>query len=41
MAKDALSMIRPIPEAIISGKPVKCLDEILAECDGALRIGDK
>ena len=41
MAKDALTMLRPIPEIILRGDPVKNLDEILAECDGILSVGDK
>lgn len=40
MAKDALSLVRPIPEAILRGKAVKNLDEILAECDGILSVGE-
>jgi len=41
IARDALSVIRPVPELILGGKPVRNLDEILCECDGALSIGDK
>lgn len=40
-AKDALNKIRPIPETILRGKPVKNLDEILLECDKALELGEK
>ena len=40
-AKDALARIRPVPEKMIQGKPVRDLDEILAECDKVLELGDK
>ena len=38
--KDALSRIRPVPEKMIWGKSIRDLDEILAECDKALELGD-
>ena len=39
--KDALSRLRPVPEALLRGAPVKDLDEVLAECDSVLLLGDK
>lgn len=40
-AKDAIKRIRPIPEQILRNVPVRDLDEILAECDKVLELGDK
>ena len=41
MAKDVIAEIRPVPESLIQGKPVRNLDEILLGCDGILSIGEK
>lgn len=39
-AKDALTMLRPVPEKILRGQSVRNLDEILTECDGILSVGE-
>jgi len=39
-AKDALNRIRPVPESLLRGEPVKDLDETLAECDQVLVLGE-
>lgn len=39
-AKDALKRLRPVPERVLRGEPVRNLDEILSECDTALAIGE-
>lgn len=39
--KDALSRLRTVPERLINDMPIRDLDEILAECDKALELGDK
>lgn len=40
MAKDVIAEMRPIPEALIKGQPVRNLDEVLLGCDGVLSIGE-
>lgn len=40
IAKDALKRVRPVPEAMLRGNPVRDLDEILAECDSVLSVGE-
>ena len=39
--KDALSRLRTVPERLINDMPIRDLDEILAECDKVLELGDK
>jgi len=39
-AKDALKRIRPVPEQLVRGTPVKDLDETLCECDKVLELGE-
>ena len=37
---DALERIRPVPERLLKKIPVRNLDEILAECDDALKTAN-
>ena len=39
--RDALERIRPIPSMILQKKSVRNLDEVYAECDRALNIGER
>jgi len=38
--RDALERIRPIPSMILQRKTVRNLDEVYAECDRALSLGE-
>jgi len=40
VVKDMLARIRPVPEYLIKGVPVRDLDEILSACDEVLKIAN-
>ena len=39
--RDALDRIRPVPAMIQNRLPVRNLDEIYAECDRAMKLGER